>query len=64
MSVQNQTLGQTRTLTSANRLEALKAALAAFVVGGTLVYAMGFSHPTFLHNAAHDWRHSMNFPCH
>jgi cobalt transporter subunit CbtB len=25
---------------------------------------MGFAHPNLLHNAAHDWRHSMSFPCH
>ncbi len=64
MSAQNQILEQIRLPASTHRLEALKAALAAFALGGALVYAMGFSHPTFLHNAAHDWRHSMNFPCH
>jgi len=46
------------------RIESLKAAFAAFLFGCMLIYAMGFAHPSFLHNAGHDWRHSMNFPCH
>jgi len=25
---------------------------------------VGFSHITAVHNAAHDYRHSMGFPCH
>lgn len=33
--------------------------LGAFIVGG-----VGFSHIAAVHNAAHDYRHSMNFPCH
>jgi len=63
MSAQNQSLG-TLSAAPAKRVETLRAAFAAFVVGCGLVYAMGFAHPMLLHNAAHDWRHSMNFPCH
>ena len=33
--------------------------LGAFIVGG-----VGFSHIEAVHNAAHDYRHSMAFPCH
>jgi cobalt transporter subunit CbtB len=33
--------------------------LGAFIVGG-----VGFSHIEAVHNAAHDYRHSMGFPCH
>jgi cobalt transporter subunit CbtB len=33
--------------------------LGAFIVGG-----VGFSHIGAVHNAAHDYRHSMGFPCH
>ncbi len=33
--------------------------LGAFIVGG-----VGFSHIAAVHNAAHDYRHSMGFPCH
>jgi cobalt transporter subunit CbtB len=35
------------------------ALLGMFVVGG-----VGFSHIEAMHNAAHDYRHSMAFPCH
>jgi cobalt transporter subunit CbtB len=37
----------------------MAALLGAFIVGG-----VGFSHITAVHNAAHDYRHSMAFPCH
>ncbi len=39
-------------------------ALAAIVVGCVLVYTIGFAHSTTLHNAAHDSRHALSFPCH
>ena len=35
------------------------ALLGVFIVGG-----VGFSHLEAVHNAAHDYRHSMSFPCH
>ena len=38
---------------------ALAALLGVFVVG-----FVGFSHIDAVHNAAHDYRHSMAFPCH
>ena len=38
---------------------ALAALLGIFVVG-----FVGFSHLDVVHNAAHDYRHSMAFPCH
>ncbi|MBB5224036.1 cobalt transporter subunit CbtB [Amaricoccus macauensis] len=37
----------------------IAAALGAFIVG-----MVGFSHMTVAHNAGHDFRHSMAFPCH
>ncbi len=37
----------------------LAAFLGLFVVG-----FVGFSHMDIVHNAGHDYRHSMNFPCH
>ena len=37
----------------------LAALLGLFVVG-----FVGFSHMEVAHNAAHDYRHSMAFPCH
>jgi cobalt transporter subunit CbtB len=49
---------------SHERSEALRAALLALFVGLTLVYLTGFAHPTTIHNAAHDTRHGLSFPCH
>ncbi len=41
----------------------MAAALAAFL-GLSLVFMAGFSPAIALHNAAHDFRHAQNFPCH
>jgi cobalt transporter subunit CbtB len=38
---------------------ALAGLLGVFIVG-----FVGFSHLDVVHNAAHDYRHSMSFPCH
>ncbi|MBA5778513.1 CbtB-domain containing protein [Stappia sp. F7233] len=46
------------------RADVLKAAMLALVFGFGLVYATGFAHPNVLHNAAHDSRHALGFPCH
>ncbi|MFY0611938.1 MAG: CbtB-domain containing protein [Hyphomicrobiaceae bacterium] len=35
-----------------------------FVAGAALVYTIGFANSTTLHNAAHDSRHALAFPCH
>lgn len=37
---------------------------AAFLLGSALIYGTGFSHIPAVHNAAHDVRHSADFPCH
>jgi cobalt transporter subunit CbtB len=37
----------------------MAALLGIFIIGG-----VGFSHIEAVHNAAHDYRHSMSFPCH
>jgi cobalt transporter subunit CbtB len=39
-------------------------AIVTFLLGAGLVYLTGFSHSTTLHNAAHDPRHALAFPCH
>jgi cobalt transporter subunit CbtB len=47
-------------LTAARALPLVMAALLGiFIIGG-----VGFSHIAAVHNAAHDYRHSMGFPCH
>ena len=35
---------------------------AALLIGGALLYTVGFAQVS--HDAAHDTRHSVNFPCH
>ena len=32
--------------------------------GSVLIFGAGFSHSEIIHNAAHDVRHSITFPCH
>jgi cobalt transporter subunit CbtB len=52
-----------RTLAPA-KIEALKAAIIALFFGLTLVYAAGFANSESVHDAAHDSRHALSFPCH
>jgi cobalt transporter subunit CbtB len=52
--------GAAASLTASRAISIFAAALlGAFLVGG-----VGFSHIMAVHNAAHDYRHSMGFPCH
>ncbi len=44
--------------------ERVKAALAGLVLGSVLVFTVGFAHSSSVHNAAHDTRHTLAFPCH
>jgi cobalt transporter subunit CbtB len=54
-----------RTATVAeSRSGVIGAATFAIVLGFFLVFAAGFAHPEALHNAVHDTRHSLAFPCH
>jgi cobalt transporter subunit CbtB len=47
-----------------SRSDALAGAIFAALLGGFLIWGVGFSHIDFVHNAAHDTRHSTGFPCH
>ena len=42
----------------------LQAILAAALIGVFLVFGAGFANSAALHDAAHDSRHSIAFPCH
>lgn len=44
--------------------ERLGAVLMAAFLGLGLVFMAGFAPSMTLHNAAHDFRHAQNFPCH
>ncbi len=39
-------------------------AVAAAALGIVILYVVGFAGAHTIHEAAHDARHSMNFPCH
>jgi cobalt transporter subunit CbtB len=41
-----------------------RAAILAALFGGVLIWGVGFAQPMAIHNAAHDARHSIAFPCH
>ncbi|MCY4420293.1 MAG: CbtB-domain containing protein [Gammaproteobacteria bacterium] len=45
-------------------LEMVVAVTAAILIGTLIVTAVGFAGPEVVHNAAHDLRHSLAFPCH
>lgn len=48
----------------ASKTETLKAAFIALVLGLGLVYVTGFASSDGVHDAAHDSRHALSFPCH
>ncbi len=52
-----------RTLAT-SKIETLKAAFVALVIGLGLVYGAGFANSESVHDAAHDSRHALSFPCH
>ena len=46
------------------RLEAIRAGIAAILLGILFVGVTGFAPIQAIHNAAHNTRHSISFPCH
>lgn len=46
------------------RSDAFRAAGVALILGLGLIFLTGFAYPEVIHNAAHDTRHSLSFPCH
>ncbi|MGX5773480.1 CbtB domain-containing protein [Methylorubrum zatmanii] len=50
--------------TTIRSAEGARALLVAAFLGLGLVFVAGFAPATVLHNAAHDFRHAQNFPCH
>ena len=49
---------------STERSDARRAAGIALILGLGLIFLTGFAYPEVVHNAAHDTRHSLSFPCH
>lgn len=65
MSSENISSQMTGVETGAMPAASVRAVCAAvFLFGAALVFIVGFAHPQVLHNAAHDTRHSLAFPCH
>jgi cobalt transporter subunit CbtB len=42
----------------------IAAGFSALLFGSFLLYGVGFAYDGRLHNAAHDTRHAIGFPCH
>ncbi|MGH6854283.1 MAG: CbtB domain-containing protein [Aestuariivirga sp.] len=42
----------------------IAAGLVCVFIGATLMFTVGLSHMSLAHNAAHDTRHAIGFPCH
>ena len=65
MKTQTIDTSSSRTETQApSAMDVLAGALCAALLGGFLIWGVGFSHIDMAHNAAHDARHSAAFPCH
>lgn len=68
MSLQTatQTASTTTSTTTNSTTESrrLTAGATSLLVGSALLFLVGFSPLSALHNAAHDTRHSAGFPCH
>ena len=56
--------GNQRILERGARVVTAMPALVAAVLGVAVIYVAGFAGSHLIHNAAHDARHSLNFPCH
>ncbi len=49
---------------SSARIDALRYGLAAILLGVVFIGVAGFAHYPAIHDAAHDTRHAVSFPCH
>ena len=64
MTIQTSTQNTATVGAVGDRSSAIKVGAMTILAGLFLVLAIGFAHPQALHNAAHDSRHSLSFPCH
>jgi cobalt transporter subunit CbtB len=64
VTTQSTTPATTTTQVTGERAEVRNVALAALAFGVALVFTVGFASPSTIHNAAHDTRHALSFPCH
>ena len=54
----------TKTNTASRADVSLATILFVAFIGVTLIFAAGFANAAVMHDAAHDTRHSIGFPCH
>ena len=59
-ATQTKTAVQTTAISQSRRV----IALATLLFGLGLIFLTGFANSATVHNAAHDTRHAMAFPCH
>jgi len=55
---------QTTTLSGISVKDRIMVGLTALALGLFITFTTGFAASTTLHNAAHDTRHTVGFPCH
>ena len=54
----------TATQTGSRADASLATILFVALIGATLLFTAGFANSAVMHDAAHDTRHSIGFPCH
>jgi cobalt transporter subunit CbtB len=64
LTMANDTLAGRQIARDRAQFAALWPALVAIALGFSILYVVGFAGAQTIHNAAHDTRHSLNFPCH
>ena len=64
LSINHATAPATAGTSAGSRSSTLVGALMAGFLGLVMIWGVGFSHISVIHNAAHDTRHSNAFPCH
>lgn len=57
-------IASTSTTTVVSARTGVLPALLAVALGLFFIYGVGFAYPSAIHNAAHDTRHTLAFPCH
>jgi cobalt transporter subunit CbtB len=55
----------TKTISASTGISArVKSGLVCLFTGSAMILMVGLSHISAVHNAAHDTRHAIGFPCH
>jgi len=59
-----ETISSSQTVANADLSSRMTAAVVAGLLGAFFLFGVAFAQPDVLHNAAHDVRHAVAFPCH